>query len=288
MEWVALAQSAWFGLVTGVNYALFATGLTLIFGIMGVVNMAHGELFMLGGILVYLFMSFLGLNYFIAGALAVLAVAAFGYVFNRITIQPVINKSSWTVLLSTIAMSMVLLHGIMSAMGPSGKLVTTPITGLTQLGPMSIRTEGIMLFAVGLVAILGTYTFLRTARTGKDMQATIQNPVGAKLCGINTTRVYDYAVIMAAALAAIGGVLNSALYTADPAMGQNILIKGFAIVIVAGLGNLMGATILGIVIGVLEMVFSMLVSAFFREVLVYGIMVVVLLIRPEGLFTKRE
>jgi branched-chain amino acid transport system permease protein len=270
------------------NYALFATGLTLIFGIMNVINLAHGELFMLGAVLVYILMTYLGINYFLAGIISVTTISGFGFLLNRIAIQPLVTKSPFTILLSTIAMSMIILHGTLAVMGPTGHLISTPISGMVRMGPINLRTEGIMLFSVGLIAIISVYLFLERAKIGKDMQATIQNPVGAKLCGINTTRVYDYTVIMASGLAALGGILNSALYTADPVMGQNILIKGFAIVIVAGLGNLLGATILGIVIGVTEMLFSFFISAFFREVMVYGIMVLVLLLKPEGLFSKRE
>ena len=288
MEWIAIVQAAWFGLVTGVNYALFATGLTLVFGMMFVVNMAHGALFMIGAIVAYVLMTFLGMNFFVAAVIAIVSVAAFGFAFNRIAVQPLITRSPWTVLLSTIGISMILLHGVLATLGPTAHFVETIFTGITYIGEISVATEGIVLFGVGSAAIAAVHLFLRRAKIGKDMQATIQNPVGARLCGINTKRVYDYTLIMASGLAALGGILQAVLYTADPFMGQSMLIKGFVIVIVAGMGNLVGAAILGVVIGVSESLFSVLVTPYFRETFIYGIMVIVLLLRPEGLFARRE
>ncbi len=288
MEWITIVQATWFGLVTGVNYALFATGLTLVFGMMFVVNMAHGALFMIGAIVAYVLMTFLGMNFFLAAVIAIVSVAAFGFAFNRIAVQPLITKSPWTVLLSTIGISMMLLHGVLATLGPTAHFVETILTGITYIGEISVATEGIVLFGVGSAAIAAVHLFLRRAKIGKDMQATIQNPVGASLCGINTRRVYDYTLIMASGLAALGGILMAVLYSMNPFMGQSMLIKGFVIVIVAGMGNLMGAAILGVAIGVAESLFSVLVTPYFRETFIYGIMVIVLLLRPEGLFARRE
>lgn len=288
MSWITIVQAAWFGVVAGVNYALFAAGLTLVFGIMFVLNLAHGELFMLGAILTYVLMTYLGMNFFLAMFITIASVAAFGFVFNRIAIQPVLAKFLWAPLITTIGMSMILLHGILATLGPTAHFVETPFTGITHIGTVGVSTEGIVLFGIGSAAIVGAHLFLRRSRIGKDMQATIQNRVGASLCGINTNRVYDYTLIIASGLAALGGVLQAVLTTADPFMGQAMLLKGFAIVIVAGMGNLAGAAILGVIFGVTESLFSVLVTPYFRETLIYGIMIIVLLLKPEGLFTRRE
>ena len=288
MEWIAIVQAIWFGLVTGVNYALFATGLTLVFGIMLVLNFAHGEVFMVGAIVAYVLMTFLGMDFFLAAVIAVVLVAAFGFVLNRIAVQPLIARSPQAVLLATIGISMMLLHGVLATLGPTGHFVETIFTGITHIGELSVSTEGIVLFGIGSATIAAVHLFLRRAKIGKDMQATIQNPVGASLCGINTRRTYDYSLIMASALAALGGILMAVLYSMNPFMGTSMLIKGFVIVIVAGMGNLVGAAILGVAIGVAESLFGVLVSSYFRETFIYGIMVVVLLLRPQGLFARRE
>lgn len=288
MNWIIIVQAAWFGVVAGVNYALFAIGLTLVFGILFVANLAHGELFMLGAILAYVLMTHLGMNFFLAAFITIALVAAFGFVFNRIAIQPVRARSTWAPLISTLGMSLILLYGILATLGPTAHFLETPFTGITHIGTMGVSTEGIVLFGIGSAAIVWLHSFLRRARIGKDMRATIQNPVGATLCGINTSRVYDYTLIIASGFAALGGILLAVLCTADPFMGQAMLLKGFAIVIVAGMGNLAGTVILGVIIGVTESLFSVLVTPYFRETLIYGILIIVLLLKPEGLFTRRE
>lgn len=288
MSWIRIVQAAWFGVVTGVSYAIFASGLTLVFGTLSVANLAHGEMLMLGAILAYILMTYLGMNFFLAAFISVGSVAAFGFVLNRIAVKPLIGKSPWATLISTLGVSIILLRSILATLGPTAHFVETPFTGITHIGTMTVATEGIVLFGVGSAAIVGLHLFLRRARVGKDMLATIQNPVGASLCGINTSRVYDYTLIMASGLAALGGTLLAVLTTADPFIGQAMILKGFVIVIVAGMGNLVGAAILGVIIGVTESLFSVLVSPYFRETFIYGIMIVVLLLRPEGLFARRE
>jgi len=286
MEWGQIAQATWFGIVNGVNYALFATGLTLIFGIMSVVNFAHGELFMLGAILVYVLMTFLGMNFFLAAIIAISLVAAFGIIFNRIAVRPLIASPA-AVILATVAISMILLNGVAATIGPTAHLLDAPVTGVMQIANIRVSTVGVMIFFISSAVITATLLFIRGAKIGKDMRATIQNPVAASLCGINTVRVYDYTLIMASGLAAIGGIMLAVLNIADPYMGGTMLIKGFAIVIAAGLGNLTGAIILGVAIGIAESLFSFFVIPYFRETFIYGIMVLILLLRPEGLFTRR-
>ena len=285
MDSTILVQTAWSGLVNGTSYALFATGLTLIFGIMFVMNFAHGEIFMLGAIIVHVLMKFLGLNFFAAAVIAIAAVAAFGVLLNRTTVNPLLG-SMWGGILATIAVSMILLNGITAIMGPTAHLIETPFEGIVQLGEIRISKESMGLFGVGSATIIVVLIFIQKSKIGKDMRATIQNPVGAGLCGINTIRVYDYTLVLASGLAALGGILMAVLTIADPFMGGPMLIKGFAIVIAAGMGNLMGAIILGLIIGVAESVFSLLVMPYFRETFIYGVMVLILLLRPEGLFNR--
>lgn len=285
MNWVILILTIWQGLVSGVSYSLFATGLTLIFGILFVANFAHGELFMLAAILLHVLMKMAGLNFFVAAIISIIVVAAFGFVFNRVVVKPLLG-SLFSGMIATLAVSMLLMYGVQAILGPNSYVVDSPFTGITQIGDIRLSTESIVLFGIGLITILTIMMFINKTRIGKDMQATIQNPVGASLSGINTTRVYDFTLILASGLAALGGILMAVLVLADPVMGQSMLIKGFAIVVAAGMGNLRGAIILGIVFGVLESLFSMFVTPYFRETFIYGIMVLILLFRPEGLFSS--
>ena len=287
MEWYSIAHASWVGLVNGVNYALFALGLTLVFGIMFVVNMAHGELFMMGAILTYFIMTFLGMDFFLAAFIGILSVAAFGFVFNRIAIQPLIDKPFWVPLISTIGVSMMMKHGALAILKENSSFpMDTIFTGLAHLGEVTVRTEGIVLCGIGVAVIVAVYLFLQRSRMGKDMKATIQSPIGAGLCGVDTRRVYTYTIVLASGLAALAGILNGALHSAYPTMGEGMLLKGFAIVIVAGMGNLVGASILAIVIGLAESLFSLFFIPYLRQSFVFGIMVLVLLLRPEGVFVS--
>jgi branched-chain amino acid transport system permease protein len=288
VDWWQLAQTSWIGLLSGVNYALFAAGLTLVFGVMFVVNMAQGQFFMMGAIITYLLISKLGLNFFLAGFIAVILTAAVGLATNRIAIRPLIKGSSWPVLLSTIAVSMIMLQTVLSTIGPTAHVLNAPLSGIMHFGKIAISKQGLLLFVGGLAIIVAVHLFLKKSRVGKDMRATIQSPIGAALCGINPNRVYDYTLIIGSALAALGGISAAVLQVANPFMGNDVLIIGFAIVIVAGMGNLKGAVIIGIMVGVIQSLFGFLVTPYFSEVLVYGIMVLTLLFKPEGLFTAAE
>jgi len=288
MNWLVIVQGFVFGLVSGVNYAIFATGLTLVFGIMFVVNMAHGELFMLGAAGVWILMSYLNMNYYLAGVIAVILVAAFGLALNRVAIRPLLGRAApWVILISTLGVSNILLQGTIAIIGRRGLSLMTPLVGYINLGALTIAKDKIMLVVVGLIAMMVLFIFLKRARLGKDMRATIQSPIGASLCGINLQRVYASTLVLAAAMAALGGVLMVPLYTADPLVGQSMLLKGMAIVVTAGMGNLVGASILGVAFGIVESMFGVFVSPYYEDSLIYGIMILVLLIRPQGLFTRR-
>jgi branched-chain amino acid transport system permease protein len=144
-----------------------------------------------------------------------------------------------------------------------------------------------MLFILGAAAVYGLYLLLSKIKLGKMMRATSQNQVGAQLVGVNTRRVYDYTLMFAAALAALAGILMAPIISAHPFMGQPLLIMGFAVVIVAGMGNLLGALIVGIVLGVVEALFGQYVSTYYRTPFIYAIMILILLSRPQGLFGRR-
>jgi len=284
VDWAFLAIAIWSGLVTGVGYAIFASGLTLIFGIMFVVNFAHGEIAMLGALLLFSLMKYVGIDFFSAAFISIALVALFGFIVNRIAVQPLISKSPWTVLLSTIAVSMIVLHGVVTIRGANPGVVQTGFDKVFRLGEVGIATENIIVLVIGLTIIIAVHLFLRKAKLGKDMKATIQDPTGANLVGINVKRVYDSTFIIASGLAAVSGILMSVLYGMSPFMGQRVLIFGFVVVIVAGMGNLLGAAIVGIFIGLADSIFSQYVSTYYSEAFIYGIMVFVLLIRPKGLF----
>ena len=286
MDWVVLGQQVWYGLVNAGLYIMFASGLTLCLGCMRIFNMAHGELCMLGAILAYSVMTHLGINYYLAAVVSVTVVAGFGIILNRVAVQPLLNLPMM-VLLSTLGVSFILLHGSLVFWGLEPKRIKVSLSKIHYLGGVAISDQSIMIVVVGAITISALYFWLAKARLGKAMRATAQNAIGASLSGINTKRIYDYTMMLSAGLAALTGVLLAILLSAHASMGQPILLMGFVIVVAGGMGNFKGAIIVGLAVGIVEALFGQYVSTYYRSAFIYGIMMVVLLLRPKGLFGAR-
>jgi len=249
--------------------------------------MTHGELCMLGAIVSYSIMTSLGVGYLLSSVLSVLLVSFFGVVLNRIAIQPLIRVSRLTVLVSTFGLSFLIVNAGLTFWGVQPRQIRLSLSDIHVVGGVRITDQSILLVCIGGTAILLFYAWLSKASLGKAMRATAQNPVGASLIGINTKRIYDYTMMVSAGLAGLSGVLLAPVLSAHPNMGQSLLLVGLVIVIVGGLGNLNGTIVIGFLIAFLEALFGQYVSTFYRSAFIYGIMIVVLLFRPQGLFPKR-
>lgn len=287
MNWDILGQQLWNGLLNGSIYVIFAAGLSLVFGVMRVINMAHGELTMLGAMLLFTVTNVVGLNYFAAGVVVVAVMALAGFLVNRVAVRPFLGQSELVVILSTVALSFVLLNGSLVVWGSSPKGVDRPFNEVVQVGGIYMTTAHILLVGVCFAAVLALYLMLTRTRLGKKTRATGQNLLGARLVGINTTAVYDATLIVASGLAALAGVLIVLISAASPNLGQPLLITGFAVVIVAGMGNVGGAVAVGLFLGLTEALFGQFVSTYYRQGYLYVVMIVVLLLRPQGLFGRR-
>jgi len=286
MDWVVFGQQVWNGLANGVAYVIFALGLTLIFGVLKVTNIAHGEFFMLGAMALVSFQELLGINFFIALILSTLLVAGLGIVSNRIAVRPLLAASPLSTLLSTLAVSYILLNTSI-IIWPFPKSVRPPVSGTLDFGGIRITAASLISFGIGGLVIAGLYFFLSKLKLGKEIDATSQSRVGASLTGINVKKIYDLTFVIAAALAAIGGALVAPLWQANTSMGQYVLLKGFAIVVVAGMGNVLGCLWVGLLAGVSEALFGQYVAMYYKEGFLFGVMVISLLLKPEGLFTRR-
>ena len=282
-----LPQVLWYGVMNGSAYVLFAIGLALGFGVMRVMNFAHGELYMLGGMGIFVFTHYLGLNLLVAAAVSIFLVAMFGIVVNRVAVLPVYRVSILAPMISTLALSLMLLYGFEAIFTTTAKLIRSPLTKVWFVGGVHFSAIGLTVVLTAALVTAGLYLFLQRTRMGKQMRATVQNITGARLVGINTTRVYDYTFFIVAGLAALGGILMALLHTANTAMGQPALILGFVIVIVAGMGNLVGATVVALIVGIIESVLSFYAVAEYTQAFLYLILVIVLLVRPRGLFAAR-
>ncbi|MBW2004054.1 MAG: branched-chain amino acid ABC transporter permease [Deltaproteobacteria bacterium] len=280
------AQQIWNGLVTGMAYVLFSMGLNLIFGILGVINMAHGELYMLGAMLLWTTTTILHLNFFLGIFLSVVVVALIGIVFNRLAVKPIIGADPLSIMLSTMAMSVILMNSTMVLWNTDARPIETPFKGSRALCGAVLSDASLVLCGIGTAVLFGIHFFLTRTTIGKAMRATAQDRVGAHLIGIDVNWIYAFTMAVAAALAAIAGTIIGPIWVAYPAMGQDMLLKGFAIVVVSGLGNLRACVITGLLLGVTEALFSQYISMYYRDAYAFGIMVIVCLLRPQGLFTR--
>jgi len=288
MDLTQLAQAVLYGIMNGSGYILFASGIALTFGVMKVMNFAHGEMYMIGGMLFFSLTKYAGMSAAVAALITIFAGGVLGLVTNRVVIQPVLRFSSLAPLLSTMALSFIMLNGGTAIWGANAMLILPSfLMGWVRAGGLVLSYAGILVVITAISVGVGLHVFLTKASMGKQMRATVQNLTGAKLVGINTKRVYDYVLIISAALAALGGILLGFIRTASPGMGQPMIILGFVIVVVAGMDNLLSATIMAIVIGITESLLITYAPSEFAESILYIVLIVILLIRPEGIFRRR-
>ena len=286
MMWT-LGQQLWNGLLTGVAYSIFAIGLTLIFGMMRVINFAHGEIYMLGAMILYT-LTASGVHFLLALPITVIAVGVIGLLFDRVAIRPLLFAHPLTVMVSTMAVSVVLMNGAMMIWNVDTRVIETPFgEGRVEVAGVVLSYTEIALTTIGLGVIGVFYLFTTKSMLGRMMRATAQDRIGASLIGINVKRMYSLTVALSAGLAAVAGGIIGPIWVASPTMGQDILLKGFAIVIVGGMGNVLGCVIAGITLGVTEALFGQYGSMYYRDVYAFGILILVCLLRPQGLFVRR-
>jgi len=273
------------GLANGMGYVLIAVGLTLVFGVLRVVNFAHGEFFMLGAYVTYYGMTLAGMDYISALLVATVVVAGLGILANRFFFQPLKKEHEFTILLSSLGLALLLSHLAETIFGADPKYVDTPFSDATlSLGEITVTQQRIGVIVVASVMIAATYWFIKHTRMGKMMQATAQNPEGAALTGINTRFVHAYTFALACALAALSGALVGPTAMLYPTVGDWAVLKGFIVVVMGGLGSVTGALLGGLILGIAESLGGGYISLGFKEAIGYAIIIVVLLLRPNGLF----
>jgi branched-chain amino acid transport system permease protein len=283
------------GLITGVFYALMAIGLSLIFGILRIVNFAHGEFYMVGAYAFTLVALALGVNPWLALVAAPLLGALLGWITERLLIRPLYaGYSSWGVakdeyaIIVTFALSLLLINLVDKVIGPY------PMRGPSlvevqrlRLGPFMMSGHRLTAAIVGAIVILAVFLFIRFSFWGKQIQAVSQNRLGASLAGIDPSRVSMIVFAASGALAALAGALLAPLINASPDVGLYIAIKSYVIVVLGGMGSIGGALIASLLLGILESFAAVYVSYDYRDTFGLVILILVLLFRPQGLLGQR-
>lgn len=272
------------GLLVGAIYAVMALGLMVILGILNVINMAQGELYMLGGYFSYFAMAVLRVDYFTSIVLAMLLTAGCGVVVERLAVRPLRGRPFFTVFLSTFAVSMMLQDLAQIFWTPEPREIPSPFaTAPIVLGPVFLTQQRIFVFVVA-VAVVGAFMlFLRSTRVGMAIRALARDRDAALLMGINAERMQMLTFALGSALAAAAGALLGAMFNVYPTMGELPLLKGFALVIMGGMGSVGGVFASGLILGIAEGLTAGFLSTRWVDVVAFGTLIVVLLFRPEGL-----
>jgi len=277
------------GLIIGGGYALMGIGLTLIFGIMRVVNFAHGEFYMLGAFLLFTGFSLFGVNFFAAGLLAVVGVSLVGAVVERLILRPLRNQSIEIPMLAMVALSVILQNAAILIWDPSPKTVKPPFSAIpVVLGAIYVMPIRIFAGLTAVALIVGSHLFIQKTRLGKAMRATFQDNEMARLVGVDIDRIYTLTFSFGAGLAGASGALLGAIFWVYPAMGDLAAMKSFAVVIMGGLGNFLGAIAGGVLLGVAENLGAGYVSSGYKDAIGFLMIILLLLLRPQGLFGRRE
>jgi branched-chain amino acid transport system permease protein len=276
------------GLMLGLLYALITVGLALIFGVLQIVNFAHGELMMLGSFTMALVLPLFGLSYWPSLAMAVIVTGLVGAAFYQFFLSRVEQTEFERSILITLGLSMVLLYGAQYIFSATPRMVDTSwgFDGI-EIGAIRMTWTRIMGGAVALVAFAALYVVLKWTQLGRAMRAVAQNRDAALMVGLKPRAVSRNAVTLAAALCGLAGGALAPIQLVQPGMGQAVIFKAFALVIIAGLGNIPGAIATSLALGMLESWIGGFYDMVWQEGSVFVIMIVAIILRPEGLFQRR-
>ena len=275
------------GIVIGVIYALIAMGLSLIFGVLEIVNFAHGEFYMLGAMLAYFLTVNAGLGYW-PTVLIVCAVAlCVGYVLYEALLGSLHGASFERSILLTLGLSMVLQNGAVFLFTTTPKMISTGIAyGNLVLGDVRISVARLYALGLGLAAFGALYFVLYRTRVGKAMRGVAQSRDAALMVGIDPRAVSRLAVAIGIGLSGLAGSALAPVYAVHPLMGFSFVFKAFAIIIIGGLGNVSGAAIAALVLGIVESAMGGFLPQVMVDAAVFVSMIAVLLLRPQGLFGR--
>ncbi|MEO8059894.1 MAG: branched-chain amino acid ABC transporter permease [Burkholderiales bacterium] len=275
------------GLVNGSFYAMLSLGLAVIFGLLGIVNFAHGALYMIGAYVAYIAFDKFGINYWFALVLAPLVVGALGVVIERTLLKHLYKIDPIYGLLLTFGLALIFEGLFREQFGVSGQSYPVPdlLQGATNLGFMVLPNYRAWIVFASLFVCLGTWFIIERTRLGAYLRAGTENPALVQAFGINVPVMVMLTYGAGAGLAALAGVLAAPVIQVTPLMGSNLIIVVFAVVVIGGMGSILGSILTGLALGIIEG----LTKVFYPEasnIVVFVIMAIVLMIRPAGLFGR--
>jgi branched-chain amino acid transport system permease protein len=284
------------GLIIGLFYALMAIGLSLIFGILRIVNFAHGEFYMIGAYTYTLIALFFGISPWLTLPCAFIAGMALGWATERLLMRPLYSGyASWGVMkdeyavIITFALSLLLINLVDKVIGPNGYRGPSLVaTTRVEIGPFMASGHRLVAAGIALLVLIAVGLFVRYSYWGRQIQAVAQNRLGASLAGIDTAKASSIVFALSGGLAALAGALLSPIINATPDVGAFPAVKSYVIVVLGGMGSIPGAVVASLILGVLESFGAVYISYGYRDTFGLVILIMVLLFRPHGLFGERS
>jgi branched-chain amino acid transport system permease protein len=284
------------GLIIGLFYALMAIGLSLIFGILRIVNFAHGEFYMIGAYAYTLIALFFGISPWLTLPCAFIAGMALGWATERLLMRPLYSGyASWGVMkdeyavIITFGLSLLLINLVDKVIGPNGYRGPSLVaTTRVEIGPFMASGHRLVAAGIALLVLIAVGLFVRYSYWGRQIQAVAQNRLGASLAGIDTAKASSIVFALSGGLAALAGALLSPIINATPDVGAFPAVKSYVIVVLGGMGSIPGAVVASMILGVLESFGAVYISYGYRDTFGLVILIMVLLFRSQGLFGERS
>ncbi|KGF68420.1 ABC transporter permease [Hoeflea sp. BAL378] len=282
-----IAQSLINGVILGTLYLMMAIGFTLVFGIMRIVNFAHGEFYMIGAFMALIGVTWLGLPYAATLALTVVFAVLLGALVERVVFRP-FRSDELSGMIASLGLAMILQNGALIFFGPDPQAFPAMVSGVLRFGDLIIPKSRALTLGIGVVVLIGFYVLLMHTRFGRGLRALVQDQQVAALYGVRLEIMYPLGLGLGIALAAVAGALMAPLFGVSPFIGAAPLLKAFIVVILGGLGSIPGAALAALLLGLIESFTSSFVSASAADIVTFALVVAVLLIRPSGILGRGE
>lgn len=275
------------GLINGAFYALMSLGLSIIFGLLRVVNFAHGAQYMMGAFVAWGLLEYLGISYYWALIIAPVTVAIFGVLLERVFLRHLYHVDHVYALLLTFGVALLMEGVFRLKFGVSGQPYPNPMPGGLDISVTFLPWYRLWVIGVSLTVCLGTWYFIERTKLGSYLRAANENPNLVRTFGVNVPRMLMLTYGLAVGLAGFGGVMAAPIYQVSPLMGANLIIVVFAVVVIGGMGSILGSVVTGFALGVIEG----LTKLFYPEgasVVIFLVMILTLALRPNGLFGRND
>ncbi len=276
------------GIVLGSTYGLMAIGLTILFGILNIINLAHGEIYMLGAFVAYFLVVLWEVDFFIALLAATVAMGILGVVAERLVFRPLRDKDEINYFIVSMGLLTFLQNLALLLWGTEPRSMALPQASETlRIGEIIITVQRLYTVVIAVGVIFGLHFFIKHSRMGKAMRAMEQDREAALTVGVGINEVSSFTFFLGSALAGAAGALMGSLFIVNPIMGFGPLLKAFVIVIFGGLGSVLGAIVGGLILGMTEVLGASYISSAYQDAFAFIILILILSFKPTGLFGKR-